>query len=422
MKRLVLFSLLALTALAADRIATPYDSIRAILPQLAPPELRAANARAFNDWARDQDKRIRARLDQGDLDSLVNLLLFGTSFTTQPRMTIENLAEESRAGLLRNRLIDLMEGLKNPGGNERLAYLRGLLIQLEHPPEDSYTGTYILDNLRRVLLEKIEINERIERQSSSAGAFSRRGVSLDATILPNYGIDLALQQLKASGTLGTVAQAAIAGPGLDFIDKESGFDYYPQQTLQPFALQDSLARLELAAKPRITILDISPRVLGHVQAARKRPEYTIQLPRNTGANWTGAAIAYWNAFGSATGQPAEPLPTPPSLTGVATRAVHFPTPNFETADVNIVSQRLSLSEKERFELVIATNILVYYTPFEQALALANIAAMLKPGGLLLTNDLLPELPEIPMQRIGQTAVAYAENPQIGDTIYWYRRP
>lgn len=47
---------------------------------------------------------------------------------------------------------------------------------------------------------------------------------------------------------GQVARVAVVGPGLDFIDKndQSAYDYYPQQTLQPFALFDSLVRLGLA--------------------------------------------------------------------------------------------------------------------------------------------------------------------------------
>jgi hypothetical protein len=35
----------------------------------------------------------------------------------------------------------------------------------------------------------------------------------------------------------------VIGPGLDVADKQDGFDFYPQQTLQPFALVDSLRRL-----------------------------------------------------------------------------------------------------------------------------------------------------------------------------------
>ena len=60
---------------------------------------------------------------------------------------------------------------------------------------------------------------------------------------------------------GQVARVAVIGPGLDFIDKneESAYDFYPQQTLQPFALYDSLVRLRLAKAGGLSmsIFDIS---------------------------------------------------------------------------------------------------------------------------------------------------------------------
>ena len=92
-----------------------------------PPGLENANEGAWNSWTRKQDKAIRARLEQGDLDSMVNLLLFGTSFTRQPRIAIENITEAARKGVLRARVDDLITGLRNPGGNERLAFLNALM-------------------------------------------------------------------------------------------------------------------------------------------------------------------------------------------------------------------------------------------------------------------------------------------------------
>src|SRR5262249_36631157 len=45
----------------------------------------------------------------------------------------------------------------------------------------------------------------------------------------------------------------------------------------------------------------------------------------------------------------------------------------------------------RYRVGIATNVLVYFNSDELALALANIAAMLAPGGWLLHNEVRPEL-------------------------------
>jgi hypothetical protein len=394
------FLLCAISTLAADRIATPYEAARGATGD--------RSAAAFAEWLKQNDTAVRARLAQGELDSMVNLLLFGTSFTQQPRMTIENFAAETRAGLLRTRLDDFLKTVANPAGNERIEMLRSTL--------GGKGGAFILENVQRVLQERIEINGRIAQQESAANAFSTRGVSLDTTILPNYAIDAALHEIKARGLLRSVARAAIVGPGLDFIDKEAGFDYYPLQTLQPFAVHDSLRRLGLGADARLTVLDISPRVLAHIAGLRGRRSYTIQLPRDTARHWTPAALEYWRAFGP---ENVQPIPAP--LKDVETRAARFPIPRIDAADVNIVGQQLVLKPAEKFHLVVATNILVYYSPMEQALAAANIAAMLAPGGVLLTNDLLPQAPGSPLKLAGQTEVLYSEQPKTVDTIYWYQR-
>jgi hypothetical protein len=71
--------------------------------------------------------------------------------------------------------------------------------------------------------------------------------------------------------------------------------------------------------------------------------------------------------------------------------------------------------------MIATNVMVYYEPFEQALALQNVAGMLRNGGLLLTNNALPQVPGVPMRPVGSTSLAYSEDPDDGDHMLWYQR-
>jgi chemotaxis methyl-accepting protein methylase len=86
-----------------------------------------------------------------------------------------------------------------------------------------------------------------------------------------------------------------------------------------------------------------------------------------------------------------------------------------------VLQRLQLDPTEKFDVIIATNILVYYDTFEQSLALANVASMLKPSGFLLSNNGLTELPSIPMRSVDYQTVVYSDRPGDGDHIVWYQR-
>jgi hypothetical protein len=451
----------ALGVLAADRAFTSYASVKPVLDQpsdLLPAELRNPTEAKWSVWSQRQDKAIRARLQQGDLDSMVNLLLYGTSFTKQPRIKVEALTEASKAGILRARVDDLVAGLRNPGDNERLTFLNGLLrSQGIDPSSPGETGVFIYNNLGRVIQEigilakRGEEAKRLTQPAQPdavpdpaaifnwrAGLFQERGVSLDTGIFPNFSIEQALRDLKNRGVLreGQVARVAVIGPGLDFIDKneQASFDYYPQQTLQPFALYDSLVRLGLARANAVSmsIFDISPRVIDHIQRARERARknvpntgYEIQLPREVAPPWPANLIAYWRSLGDRVGAEVAPI-TPPNVfqgpngaQSLDTRAVRIHPEvvlSLQPVDLNIVLERINLAEAERFDLMVGTNIFIYYDAFERSLALENAGAMLKRGGLLLTNDRLPEVPGGSMRLAGVTEVQYNR-----DSVGWYRK-
>lgn len=433
----------ALSVLGADRAFTSFAGAKAVLDQPGdglPAELRNPNPAKWSAWTQRQDKAIRTRLQQGDLDSMVNLLLYGTSFTKQPRIKVEALGEASRSGILRARVDDLVAGLRSPGDNERLIFLNGLLrSQGIDPGSSGETGVFIYNHLGRVIQEVSSLAKRSEeakRLPDSAAIFNwrpgllrDRGVSLDTAIFPNFSIEQSLRDLKDRGVLraGQVARVAVIGPGLDFSDKneQASFDYYPQQTLQPFALYDSLVRLGLAKGNAVSmsVLDISPRVIDHIQRARERARkntgYVIQLPREIAPAWPADLIAFWRSLGDRVGAEVPPVAPPDAFQNLETRAVRIRPDvvlNCQPVDLNIIVERLNLAEADRFDLMVATNIFIYYDAFERSLALENAGAMLKRGGLLLTNDRLPEVPGGSMQQAGLTDVPYNR-----DAVGWYRK-
>ncbi len=431
-------------------IFTPWTAAKPILDSeresplsTAPPELRNADEARWNAWRQKQDKAIRARLRQGDLDSMVNLLLFGTSFTRQPRVSMANLSEASKNGVVRARVDDLTASLRHPGDNERLIFVHALLRDEGVDPDDAGpAGVFIYNQLLRVLRERQALAQRAEAAHTEspldrASLFRDRGVSLDTSILPDFAIEQTLRDLKRRGILreGQVERVAVVGPGLDFSDKneESAFDYYPEQTLQPFALYDSLVRLGLARDKRVavTILDISPRVIGHIQRARAAAEkgagYVIQLPHDVSRPWPPELVAYWRDLGDRVGSPTAPIRPPQIFPNLDTRAVRVRPEVVLASDpvnLNIVVERMELPAANRFDLrfdlIVGTNIFVYYDAFEQALALGNAGAMLKPGGLLLTNDRLPETPGGSMHQAGTTDIRYSDA-TAHEVVGWYQR-
>jgi hypothetical protein len=260
--------------------------------------------------------------------------------------------------------------------------------------------------------------------------FRDRGLSSDTSIFIGLGVDQALEAVRNEreheGPLrtGTVRRVAIVGPGLDFTDKLEGYDFYPQQTIQPFALIDSLLRYGLAVDDElaVTAFDLSPRVLQHLDAARERARagtaYSIVLPRNLDRPWSPALVEYWQRVGNYIGINSAAT-GPPGAGRVRSRHIAVRPSvvlSVATRDLNIVTERLeALAADQQFDLVVATNILLYYGVFEQSLAAVNIAAMLKPGGVLLTNNRIFELPAVPLAGVGFTDSVYMQIVGVGNT-------
>jgi hypothetical protein len=443
-----------------------------VLKQALPTELQSLLAQssaaaqnpaaAWDQWVVARDRQIRARLERGDEDSLVNFLLFGSSFTSRKRITLEFLAEVGRkqanlgssvspegAELLatvKGRAEDLIHGIEAPGQNERLLFARRFLEQKGYsfadPTARHRAIEYLLANFARVLKEQAEYaeslaNARKNRDPSEEFAersrlYRERGLSSDTSLRPDFAIAQALAEIKARGLIpqASVGRVAIIGPGLDFTDKQDGYDFYPQQTVQPFAVMDSLFRLGLSSPQSldVTTLDLSPRINDHLARAARSAQrgipYTVQLPFETAPGLKPDFITYWKAFGGLIGTEVQPARVPPAFGETRVRAVRVK-PQYVSrvspVDLNIVLQRLDLDASEKFDLIIATNILVYYDTFEQSLALANIASMLRPSGFLLSNNGLAELPSIPMRSVGYQTAVYSDRPADGDHIVWYRR-
>src|ERR1700736_3654217 len=157
----------------------------------ARPALSAYPARRPSDWpqwVRRHDSQIRARLLRGDEDSMVNYLLFGTSFTTAPRVTERDLAtadSQAIGQVMAQRVSDLLDGIANPGGNERLQALRQLVARHGQPRQ------YILDNLARVVREQRGFASALQDAGFEARSrlYRERGLSLDTSYPPNYAVE-----------------------------------------------------------------------------------------------------------------------------------------------------------------------------------------------------------------------------------------
>lgn len=443
----------------------PYSDAKVIfdgLPAAIPKPFRGMSSEergaAWSKWIAERDRQNRARLEQGEEDTLTNFLLFGTSFTHQPRVTLAMLdraqakpesaldSESAFGALVRARATDMVTaaGARDPG--ERLQFAKSVIgrngASFATAADRSKAVDYLLRHLVQVLQEydryaellkaaQIQGDNKQELLTRST-LFQARGVSLDTSWQPNFAIDQSLVALKSKGLLaeGSVQRVAVIGPGLDFTDKEEGYDFYPPQTVQPYAVFDSLVRLGLARADALQIitLDVSARVNDHIARTRERAQagdaYTIQMTLNPEVKWRPEAAAYWKEWGSRIGTPVPVIKPPADAGAVETRALKVRPEvvlRVKPRDLNVVVERLEMKEPgEKFDLVIATNVLVYYDLFEQGLALQNIGAMLRPGGFFLSNDALVQISGCALHSAGTAVVSYSERKEDADYIIWYR--
>jgi hypothetical protein len=407
------------------------------------PGSEIANSDAWDRWIREQDAQVRARIDRGIEDSISNLILYGTSYTNVPRL--ESAEGAVAAGgqvseAARARVHALVVAVAAASPNERIRIVRDFLKRKGIAGDG--VEQVLTENLQRFAeeqrdyqrkLEAAEISGDVNQKLSTRGTlYQTRGLSEDTSLLVNYALEDTLRALSVKGVLveGSIHRIAVIGPGLDFTNKHSGYDFYPLQTIQPFAVMETVLRFKLgkAEEVEVVTMDLNPGVNAHIaklaRDARENQAYSVQLPRDTPGDWPQSAVAYWEHFGEVIGAHANPLPVPQSLGGLTLRAVAI-APRFASRvtplNLNVVAQRAELGQGQAFDLVVATNILVYYDRFQQALAMASIARMMNPGGIFLANDALSAHHVQSLEFVDRHTVAFATSGHNGDNVLAYRR-
>src|SRR5262245_41527347 len=120
----------------AQNSFTDYDDIRHVLAYLSdilPPEFKSPDLSSGRElWqqcVRALDRDIRARLERGDEDTIVNWLLFGTSFTQQPMALFEiSATSDGLRGVISRRIRDLLSLLASADKNDRSIFARQVLL------------------------------------------------------------------------------------------------------------------------------------------------------------------------------------------------------------------------------------------------------------------------------------------------------
>jgi hypothetical protein len=413
--------------------------VLAALPRLLPSELKASSltSATWDKWVRNRDREIRERVEGGEEITLMNLLRLGVTYTDEIRITFElldrygtdahvNAIAERRAG-------DLVQALAVPQSNEGMLEIQDFLQKkgflLNTPEGREKTKAYLLAGLGR-LRDDIAHEKKLAKANPSQ-FFKDRGLSTDSDVYADFIVEQHLRHMIEKELLkpGSVHRIAIVGPGLDFVNKKDGSDFYPPQTTQPFAVIDSLARLGLAdpASLEVYTFDISPRVNAHIERARANAvsgkPYTVQLFSTQWERNIPGFTTFWLHVGDHVGEEVPPIEVPEALRGMmSSRAVSVRpavVARLTPVDMNVVFQTLPLPPEQRFDLVIGTNIFLYYDTLDQSLARANLATMIKPGGFLISNNALPSAAPSKLANSLHTVVLYTATS--GDQVFSYIR-
>ena len=384
-------------------------------------ESQGVTAANFTGYvARTHDDNLR-RVHEGDLDHLVFFLLQSTKLSPSPpiepalsaKALVESLDAATRARFLggdaaglqapaavAERIRALLRAVDKPGADARLIYFRSLIETTFPEPAARAAGlTREYFRAMRFVYEKEFVAQRAPSPASAiAELYRSRGLSTDTAIEAGYVVNLGLGVLKGLQPNRRIRRVLIVGPGMDLAPR-TGYRDTPPESYQPWAVIDALLAMGLSRldELEVTAADINPRVVDHLRRSRLTPP-TLLLTTDI-AEVGGVALSpeyrdYFARLGQHLSASSGTERGRQDKAGHLVKSIRVGASAARTlhaAPLDIVTERLAGNP---FDLAIATNILPYFDDPQLALATANIAAMLAPGGVLLHNEPRPVLGEL----------------------------
>ena len=389
----------------------------------------------------DRIQRTTARrVREGDFDHLIFYVLQSSHFTRlppiEPALSAKAFVEARKSATVdpmptpavEARFTAFLNAVDSSDRDPRLAYFRALLAETPQGPDRRIILRAHYLRVANFLYDK-EFVQRL-RPEAAAALYRTRGLSTDTAVESGYSVHVGLGVLKALEPSRRIRRVLIVGPGIDLAPRTGLLEAGPPESYQPWAVIDALVSLGLSTLDDLEVVgaDINPRVVDHLRVSRQTPPVLRLI---TGLGET-AAVAfspdyrdYFAALGRSVGSIRQGGKAPAGHLAKTVIISKKAAAMLRAELLNIVTERL---DSEQFDLVIATNILPYFGNVELELALANISAMLSPGGILLHNELRPSLPEIaaaaglPVEQSRQVIVATVkEAPPLVDTVWLHRK-
>jgi hypothetical protein len=457
--RLTHVTVLVIALLAAPGL-TPQTSPRvwkiqyADLPRAIQERLAAEGVPEprFSEYLRQVERETGRRVAEGEREHLVHYVLQSRRFTERPaiepavsaRRFVESLAEPERRRFLedaadvpargwpeaeRARAVDALDALRRFTTDARLSYFKQLIAAGERSlSADSLYADYV--RVARFLYKKEFASARTAAEV--AQLYQTRAHSSDTQIESGFGVYLGLGALHALEPGHRITRVLVIGPGLDLAPRTDLIDVVDPQMYQPFAVADALLALSISADAdlRIESVDVNPRVVRFAESAARHP---VTLHLFTGVidtreqPFSADYRDYIRALGRAIGSAVSP---PPAVAAdrryqhsIAVRDAIRRAMSAER--LNVITERLA--DGPGFDLIVVTNVLTYFDDRQLALALANIAAMLRAGGCLLHNESRAGLVEtaasmqLPVLHMRTAIIAGPTSRPLYDTVWLHQK-
>lgn len=431
-----------------------WDDVAPLRNYLARGQITASN---FADFVTRTHEANASRVRLGDLDHLVFYALQSTQFTRLPpiepalsaKALVDAMNEADRAAYLRGtgtglsavprgareRIAAFVRALGAGGGDARLVYFRQLMASAFPKDADrqhAVTNEYL--RAMRFVYEKEFVAQRAERpENAVAELYRTRGLSTDTAVEAGYLVYQGLGVAASLAPKGSVRRVLIVGPGLDLAPRTGLIESGPPESYQPWAIIDALLSLGVARADALEVVaaDINPRVVAHLRRAVKDPP-TLTLvsgiAESATVSFTEDYRDYFKSLGVAIGMtPLAPLAVDRGHLRKAVRVRSEIGRLLRAETVDIVTERLA---GERYDVIVATNILPYFNDVQLTMAMSNIGGMLAPGGMFLHNEprpLLRELADALGLPVAQTRHAIIANVRgaaapLFDSVWIHRRP
>ncbi len=372
------------------------------------PRSWTGSAVEFDRFIVEIARRTQERLREGEKDHLVAYILQSSQFTSEPRIEpalsamefVRAMAPAQRAGYLAcretpvdrvpasasQRMDAFLQARPRAGDDERIPYFQSLVAGRGKP----YLMAAYAHTMR--FLYKKEAGR--EPAHPPTDLYQERGYAADTQVEANFPVWTALSVLKSLEPSLAIHRVLIVGPGLDIAPRTGLLDVFPPQSYQPFAVADALLSLGLTGTDSLQIhcVDVNPLVVRFLEGFPRRRNMTLNLISGLRRDQLSSDFQeYFRNLGRKIGRES-PLDVPEALASHLTKSLTVRQEvarSITAGEMNILTERYDPSPA--YDLVVATNVLVYFNDRELRLALANIHSMLRPGGYLMHNELRPEV-------------------------------